>query len=281
MREDNTGEKKGDLSVTALYTSQAWAWGGFRRAELFSTAEGRAVFGWTNAALRVARLFVWSLVSLKHSLVHRHALIDRVLERSGIRQVLELAAGLSRRGAAFSDDAGLRYVEVDLPHVVERKRALLERSDAGREVAARSNWRLVAGDVTAVSLGDLVEPGPRFVIAEGLCMYLKPDEQRALWRRVADLVADGGGIFAFDLVPWVEQPKPGLVGRALEWLMKRFTKGATFARDERTRDDIRADLRAAGFARVDVLEPCVVAREWDLPFPDRRTRQLVFVCHAP
>jgi O-methyltransferase involved in polyketide biosynthesis len=274
-------EKSGDLSVTALYTSQAWVWGKLKCAELFETPEGRAVFSWTNGALWIARLFSWQLRSLKHSLIARHVLIDRLLGRSKIQHVLELASGLSRRGAAVSEDPAVHYTEVDLPHVAQKKRELLARTDSGKAIQERPNWQLAEGDVTELQLETLLATEePRFVIAEGLMMYFQPDEQRALWLRIAGLLSRGaGGVFAFDLVPWVEQPKPGPIGRALEWLMKRFTKGQSFERDTRTRQDIQRDLEAAGFDLVTPLEPCEVGADWSLPHLDVPTQQLVFVCY--
>ncbi len=272
---------KGDLSVTALYTSHTWTWAGLSCAELFATPEARAVFRVTNAALFLARLFRWSLPSLRHSLLHRHTMIDRLLRESGAHRVLELASGLSRRGAAVSADTSIEYVEVDLPHVVARKRALLERTEEGRAVLARPNLRFVAADVTEAPFGDLApRGGSLFVIAEGLFMYLQPEAQRALWRKVHDGIAARGGTFVFDLVPTCEQPRPGIVGRTLEALMKRFTGGRSFERDARTRADIRQELLAAGFDETEAVEPRAVARAWSLPLPDARTQQLLFVCRA-
>ncbi len=279
---------EGDLTVTALYTSQVWRWGRLPGAELFDLPAARAVFRVTNAFLWLLRLFRWRLRSLKHSLLHRHTFIDALLRRSGARRVLELAAGLSRRGAAFSAAPDVGYAEVDLPQVVAAKRALLARSPDGAAVAARPNWRLVPGDVTALdapALAALAPPAPAegdgralFVIAEGLCMYLTAPQQRSLWAQVcAALAREGGGTFVFDLVPAVEEPPPGLLGRALGWLMKRFTGGRTFERDERTRDDIVRELHAAGFGRVLAVEPGAVAAEYDLPYPRKKTQQLVFV----
>jgi len=274
---------EGDLTVTALYTSQVWRWGRLAGAELFDLPAARAVFRVTNAFLWVVRVFRWRLRSLKHSLLHRHTFIDALLRRSGARRVLELAAGLSRRGAAFSAAPELAYTEVDLPHVVAAKRALLARSPAGAAVAGRPNWRLAEADVTALDAPALATLAPAgsgglFVIAEGLCMYLAAAQQRELFERVrAALAESGGGTFVFDLVPAVEEPPPGLLGRALGWLMKRFTGGRTFERDRRTRDDIVRELHAAGFGTVAAVEPGAVAREYDLPYPRKKTQQLVFV----
>ncbi len=275
----DTDVRGGDLSVTALYTAQTWAWAGLSQAELLASVDSRRVFKVTNAVLWIARLFRPRLPSLPHSLVLRHLMIDRTLERLHPAQVLELASGLSRRGAAVSADPSVDYVEVDLPLVAARKRELLGRTEAGRAVLARPNWRLVEGDVTTLDLSALARAGgPRAVIAEGLFMYLRPEAQRDLWRRIRAVLADSLGVLLFDLVPVVEQPKPGLVGRALAWLMKRFTRGQDFERDRRTRADLIRELGAAGFTRVELLEPTTSAIALALPYADVPTQQLVFVC---
>lgn len=275
-----TDTDQGDLTVTALYTSETWRWAGFAEADLLATAQGRGVFRATNAALGAAGLLRRDLPSLRHGLAQRHALLDQVVARSGCRQVIELAAGLSRRGAALSADAGLRYVEVDLPPVVARKRELLGRTERGRGVLARPNLELVGADVAEVELSGLVAAdGPVLVLAEGLLMYLDAAEQRALWERVARLVARRpGSAFAFDLVPASEQPRPGRVGRTLEGLMRRFTGGRTFERDQRSRGELSAELRGAGFEGVETLEPGALPAGWEVPHASLRTQILVWCC---
>jgi O-methyltransferase involved in polyketide biosynthesis len=271
----------GDLSVTALYTAGAWSWAAFPNAELFASVDAARVFRVVNAALAVARFLRLRAAPLAPSLVHRHGAIDHLLAQSGCRDVVELAAGLSRRGATFSTDPAIRYVEVDLPHVVAAKRALLERTREGQAALARTNWSLVGADVTALSLDAVAPPDrsrPLFVIAEGLMMYLGAEAQRALMRSVAArLAAGGGGTFVFDLVPAREQPRPGAVGRMLEWLMKRFTGGKSFVRDTRTRDDVASEARACGFRDVTMVEPAAVARAWGLPLAEAPSQQLLFV----
>jgi O-methyltransferase involved in polyketide biosynthesis len=272
--------KEGDLSVTALYTSAAWAWGKLPNAELFASKEGERVFHVVNAVMALARPFFARLPPLAKSLLHRHAMIDHLLTASRCTQVLELAAGLSRRGVTFSTDPKMRYVEVDLPNVVDKKRALLSRSSDGRDALARSNWSLVPADVSTMALADVVPPArelPLFVIAEGLLMYFDAAAQGALFRAVAERLAEGGGgTLVFDLVPPNEQPRPGAIGRMLAWLMKRFTGGKGFVRDDRTREDIRAELVASGFSEVEILEPQAVAESWKLPFPTAPTQQVLF-----
>ena len=284
----STSAQRGDLSVTALYTAGAWAWGAMPCAELVADQDTARVFRVVNAALAIARVLRLEAAPLAPSLLHRHAAIDHLLgawthassRESPRRRVLELAAGLSRRGITFSRDPAIAYIEVDQPGVLAKKRALLERTDAGRAALARSNFRLLAGDVTTLALDEACPPdgAPLFVIAEGLMMYLDADAQRALCRAVAARLArGGGGRFVFDLVPPSEQPPAGRVGRALAWLMKRFTRGQSFARDARTRAQIAADVLACGFDRAEALDPRDVAHAWSLPHPDAPTQQLVFI----
>jgi O-methyltransferase involved in polyketide biosynthesis len=166
--------------------------------------------------------------------------------------------------------------------VIDAKRKLLERTEAGRHVLARKNLRLLAADATSAPFDELSPPDgkPLFVIAEGLLMYLDAEAQRTLARAIAARLRDAGGTFVFDYVPPCEQPPPGRVGRTLERWMKRFTGGQSFARDERTRAQVIEDLLACGFDRVEALEPREVALQYELPHPRAKTQQLVFVATA-
>jgi O-methyltransferase involved in polyketide biosynthesis len=190
--------------------------------------------------------------------------------------VLELAAGLSRRGAAITRDPRMHYIEVDLPATIDRKRALLARTAEGREVLARPQLVLVGADVLTVDLAALApKDAPVFVIAEGLAMYLPAGARRELFARIAAL---GDVQLVFDLVPSSEQPAPGRIGRALEAGMKRFTGGRTFERDARTRADVLEELRRAGFVEARAITPAEVAAAWQLPRAPRPTQTVVFSC---
>ncbi|HZD15297.1 MAG TPA: class I SAM-dependent methyltransferase, partial [Pseudonocardiaceae bacterium] len=180
---------------------------------MFASPDAKRVFDATNAALGAARMFNRKLAPLRHSLLHRHAMIDHLLCASGYRHVIELAAGFSRRGAAATSDVHMHYTELDLPHVVKRKRQLLGRTDEGRAVLARTGLRLVEGDVETVALEPFVRRGESvFVIAEGLMMYLGADARRGLFAKVRQLAAITGELrFVFDLTPTDEEPAPGIV----------------------------------------------------------------------
>lgn len=256
----------GDLSITALYTSGTWSWAGFPGAELLESVDSRRVFGVTNAVIWLASWFA-SGPSLRHSLVQRHALIDHLTEHD--TDIVEIAAGLSRRGVHRSGDPEVRYVEIDMPHVVERKRELLTRTEAGRQVLERANFEQHGRDLTDADLTDLLT-GDTTVIAEGLLMYLDAPAQLDLFRRLRP-----AGRLVFDLVPPAEQPDVGWVGRLLAALMARFTGGQGFIADKRDRDAIVNDLHAAGFTEITVLEPPTTSG-FDCPYRDRRTQVVMF-----
>jgi len=269
--------ESGDLSVTALYTSATWAWARLPYAELFIHRDAKVIFWVTNLALSIARIFVRGAQSLRHSLVHRHVLIDRLVTSSKADTVVELAAGLSRRGAAVSSDPSIRYLEFDLPHMTARKRVLLSRTPEGCAVASRSNYEIHDADVLRDPWEKAVSGGERRVlIAEGLLMYLEPHQRCEFFIRAARCLQDTGGALIFDLFPPAEQPGPSVVGRLLGWLMRRFTGGIGFNEVVVTRETILRDLKHAGFDHAEALEPFLVADEWNLPFKSYRTNQLIF-----
>lgn len=271
----------GDLSVTALYTSQVWAWGKLPCADLFATAEGKRVFDATNAALAVSKALgrqPWA--PLRVALLQRHLMIDHLVADAPRPRIIELAAGLSRRGATLS--RGTQYVEIDLPHVVDRKRALLEQSPLGRAVLERATYELVAGDVSTIELDRfIVRDQPVFVIAEGLLMYLDGYARRNLFAKLAALAELTGELhFVFDLVPAREEPPAGRIGNLLGAAMKKFTGGQTFERDAHTREQVLRELATAGFVEQRAIASYDVAAAWHLPHAWERANMIVFSARA-
>lgn len=272
-------EKGGDLSVTALYTSYVWFHAGFEAADLFVTKYSKIAFRVTNVVLKFVS-FLKPGPALASSLAQRHAMFDHVVEDSKATQVVEIAAGLSQRGAVFSKDPAVRYVEIDLPRMVAVKRHLLARSDLGTQILQRPNLTLAEADVRDADLTPYIDAsGPACIVAEGLFMYLTAEEQRSLLRRVVEALAKApSGTFVFDLVPAGEEWHAGVVARLLDRLLKRATGGSTFVKDERSRHEIAAELKDAGFEAVDLLEPDALLSAWNLPFPGARTQVLLFRC---
>ena len=56
----------------------------------------------------------------------RYKTTDQIIARYRITQVLEIAAGLSPRGLAMTEDPNVVYVATDLPEILEQEKAIAE-----------------------------------------------------------------------------------------------------------------------------------------------------------
>ncbi|SEM05891.1 class I SAM-dependent methyltransferase [Nonomuraea pusilla] len=110
------------------------------------------------------------------------------LSRHERATVLHLGAGLDTRVWRLDPGPGVAWYDVDQPEVAEVRRRLYPE---------RPGYRLVASSVTANAwLQEVRDDLPALVIAEGLTMYLLPEEGRALFRRVTGHFPSG--VIMFD-----------------------------------------------------------------------------------
>ncbi|HJS95501.1 MAG TPA: class I SAM-dependent methyltransferase [Solirubrobacteraceae bacterium] len=180
------------IGPTAHYTGYVWARNGLAHREL-ATTEGRILFDSLQPTMLASRALGGP--TLEAYLLARHraidALLERAIERDGVGQVIEVAAGLSPRGWRFTQRYGERlvYVEADLPEMAARKRAALERMGS---LSERHRVREVdalrddegPGSLAAV-LAELDDRAGLAIITEGLLGYLPPDAVAGMWRRFA------------------------------------------------------------------------------------------------
>ena len=276
QKRKNPGRTSAGLSVTALYTSAAWSAAQLPHAEIFFTKEAQDIYTIVNGALAVNRFFGGEKSSLPRSLLFRHKAIDDIVARSGSVNILELASGLSSRGLRLSENAAVSYVEVDLAHVISFKKTVTDEAVASGIIEPRPNLRFVARDILTENLDELVDAGggTLALIAEGFVMYLNDDERRLFFQKCASMLAPlPGGLFLFDFVPPAEKPKPRWIGRLLGTVMRCFTAGRTFEPINKSRHEIREELIAAGFHRVEFVEPNAAQRTQE------GIEQLLFLCH--
>lgn len=267
------------IPYSALYTSATWQWGQFPCAEIVIPKGARSLFRMVNAYEFLYRWLNPEKFSLKHTLVHRHAIIDALLARSACRQVIEIAAGFSPRGCMVSADPTYRYFEVDLPEVIALKRRQLQESAAGRAVLSRPNFKLLEGNITALDFAANFSEEPTFVISEGIMMYFKRDAQMSIWRNIAQFTQQHGGEYVFDYIALDDEPPRSRLGQLFSDLRQWLTKHPPpFAYDDRTRLDVVADLHEAGFGRVETIDSGEVSRDWSLPHAEVRTRVITFHC---
>jgi methyltransferase (TIGR00027 family) len=120
--------------------------------------------------------------------VARTYLVDRFIAQAverGVDMVVNLAAGLDSRAYRLALPAGLRWVEVDLPGILDYKQEILKTD---KPVCALESIRLDLSDTLArrklfQQLGSQAKNV--LVLTEGLLIYLTPEEAGGLAQDVA------------------------------------------------------------------------------------------------
>ena len=179
------------ISPTAHYTGYVWSRNGLSTPEL-ATTEGRLLFDSLHAVMVVSGAL--GRPSLETYLLARHRAIDALLtqavERDGVSQVLEVAAGLSPRGWRFAQRyrEQVTYVEADLPAMAARKRAALQKAgslSAHHRVRELDALKDDGPDSLSALVAELDRRSGLVIITEGLLGYLSTPQMQALWRRFA------------------------------------------------------------------------------------------------
>jgi O-methyltransferase involved in polyketide biosynthesis len=266
---------KNDIPPSALYTAATWRWGNVAGADLVTPSNAGSVFRFVNACSSLYHVLNPGWHSLRHTLLHRHIGIDHLLRQANCPQVIEIAAGFSPRGSSWSGQSRVGYFEVDLPAVIAAKRRLLEGTPAGKEVLSRANFALLEGDVCAMKWTRF--PARRsFVITEGLMMYFDRSAQMLIWKDLATFLRNNGGEYVFDYLPVPDEPSRSFAGRQLSRM--RGSRRRKFPCDGRSRHEIAADLREAGFTLVEMHSSVEFATAWNLPHAGVHTRVILYRC---
>lgn len=133
--------------------------------------------------------------NMAYEIEARYKLINKLLNKSNIKQVLELASGYSSRGLIYSKK-GYNYIELDLENVTKNKIELLKSIEQN----IPHNLNIVNGNALRKSDFDKCERylknnEPLAVINEGLLRYLTFDEKRQVAQNIHDLLSKYGGIW--------------------------------------------------------------------------------------
>jgi O-methyltransferase involved in polyketide biosynthesis len=251
-----------NISLTAHYTGEVWRRNGLSHPWL-ATREGRAMFDALHPLMRASGALGGP--SLETYLLARHAAIDallqRAIERDGVTQVIEIAAGMSPRGWRFANRYGDRliYVEADLPAMAERKRRALTRigSLSDRHRVVELDALRADGPASLAELaGELDDDRGLALITEGLLGYLPTDAVIALWRRFAATLSEfPSGRYISDL--HLGSATSPLV-RAFQLGLSAFVRGQVHLHFDDAAD-AEAELRACGFHHAAVARAASLA----------------------
>lgn len=125
----------------------------------------------------------------------RYKLINKILNKSNIKQVLELASGYSSRGLIYSKE-GYKYIEMDLESVSQNKRRILESIEEN----IPSDLNIISGNALKKDDFDKCkkyfnESNPVAIINEGLLRYLTFEEKRIVAENIYDILKQYNGIW--------------------------------------------------------------------------------------
>jgi methyltransferase (TIGR00027 family) len=170
-----------NVSDTALWVAIYRAMESDRSDALFHDPYARRLGGARGEAIVRAmpngRSMAWPLVV-------RVAVMDEIVLRcvaAGARTVLNLAAGLDARPYRLDLPAGLRWLHVDMPEMVDYFREHMAQE------TPRCRLEFIAADLRDAQrrrevLAQATAEGPVLVITEGLLIYLEADDVAALAR---------------------------------------------------------------------------------------------------
>jgi O-methyltransferase involved in polyketide biosynthesis len=129
----------------------------------------------------------------------RYKTTDQIIARYHITQVLEIAAGLSPRGLAMTEDPNVVYVATDLPGILEQEKAIAESILAKSNIHRPNLYYRIANALDRESLLQAAIPfrpdKPVAIITEGLLPYLTRDETETLAANIRDLLKQHDGIW--------------------------------------------------------------------------------------
>jgi len=258
------------ISPSAHYTGYVWY-----RHQLaepaFVTAFGRFVHKllWplTWGARAGFGLDIEALLLQRHLQID--ALLTEAIEQGGVRQVVEIACGLSPRGRRFcARYPQLQYLEADLPAMAARKRLLLhgegwlDGRHRGRavDILAEQGSRCLA-----TLFAELDHAQPVLVITEGVVNYFPLPLIEGFWSRLAsELRGFAGATYLTELYPDLrEHPRYRQPRLGVE-LIGRLTRGS-YPLHYRDHDEIIAGFPRCGFDSVQVLDPSADAPSLGLP----------------
>ena len=125
----------------------------------------------------------------------RYKLTNKLLDKSNIKQVLELAAGYISRGLIYSQK-GYNYVEMDLEKVCKNKKEIIKSVEKN----IPQTLQIVSGN--ALRKSDYLKCDQYFednkpvaVINEGLLRYLTFEEKRIVGKNIYSFLKKHGGIW--------------------------------------------------------------------------------------
>jgi O-methyltransferase involved in polyketide biosynthesis len=140
-----------------------------------------------------------SLIRLSPYWEARYKATDRIITQRGITQILEVAAGLSPRGLAMTENPDLVYVVTDLPQILDQEKAIAQ-AILSRLNSSRPNLHFETAN--ALDLESLLKASAIFgsdrpvaIVTEGLLPYLNGEEKTVLASNIHEVLSRYSGVW--------------------------------------------------------------------------------------
>jgi O-methyltransferase involved in polyketide biosynthesis len=272
------------ISFTALYTGAVWHRYGLSD-DLLATGQGKLLYQLMTPFEAASKAVIGG--NIRTFLLQRHLVIDHLIEKhiheNGVKQVLEIACGMSPRGLRLREKfPQIHMVEADLPDMAKRKAISLMA--AGR---LGQHHQVTPIDILAdhgeFQLEQVIDRvfdnnAPVLVITEGLTAYFNLDTISGFWTRLSNALKHRPGSTYLSetylmpnqrLLRGTLQTLGGLLGTAT-----RAQVSFHFDDDNQAREH----LSACGFDSVTVHNP--ESFYGVLPIPESRHDPMIRVIEA-
>lgn len=250
------------IGPTAHYTAYVWHRLGLPYADVFATRRGAALYwGFLVAGEWMTRLSP-DVPTMRDYLEYRHRLIEAVLHGLLPDRLVDLGAGLSRRGMTWAADRGVDSIDIDLPAMAAAKRRALARVPS----ELRAGLRVIDDDVLSSGFEDRLArllAGSRrpVVTAEGLLSYLDPPDRLAVLGMVARAFRrTAHGSFVCDVHTAEDQARVGRATSLLRFAIRTVTRRRRALDPFPTREALRVAFLDAGFDHVEIVDASAHAK---------------------
>ncbi len=248
-------ERDAQIAPTAHYTAYVWSRLKLPYAEHFATTRGRLIFWSARLAGEWVASVVPRLPSMTQYLELRHRTIERALLAHAPDVIVEIGAGLSRRGVTWASDEGVRYVEIDLPAMIAAKRAAIDALPPPIRKRLGDRLQLVSCDILADDFAHQLAKhlaGARrpAIVAEGVMGYFPEDERLRIARSIHSAFAAESSrtsIFLCDLRAREGGLGVALAAKLLKGGIRVLTRGRGAREDFANAAAIESFFSAAGY----------------------------------
>ncbi|KIG14112.1 O-Methyltransferase involved in polyketide biosynthesis [Enhygromyxa salina] len=265
-QDPDQGQEYDKIGPTAHVTAYAWYQLGLPYSHLFATREGAMMY-WAFRAATEPAIRAFKIPSLLDYLEFRHRMLDTQLDAMAPDRIIELGAGLSHRGVTWALDRGVRYTEIDLPHMSAAKRGMLDKAPGRVRLALHNGTlELRSTNILAPSFADefaeLVAGAERpVVVSEGMLDYFELSDRETLLHNLAAGFRKAGvaGHYLTDLQRGDRERKAGTAAKVTRQAIKLATRGQAVAKPFRNLEHVDRVFALAGFDAGAELAPKLLA----------------------